>query len=1074
MRLITLYLAFPFILVVFAVVTEGNKNETCVPTPGSKYVFCGQMRKTPKKAREICKRIGGNLASINSDDDQRDVEKAMGSKPNCDKLGGGSRDLVYIGLSDREDDGKWIWENGKPLLKTGFTNWFKQTGFCKQQPNGNCVRGGKIIPDQDYTAIQRCEGISYGRWFDVIGDRAHAFICEITEHSKNDNKAGYDIFSTTEPQTQSRYFQSSGTMSRSYETSVSVRYFNHTKESSIPLYVSPTTSQQTKKSAFQMGADNRRNLETTSVIIDQKPRDAEDRKLNSRPNVASTHDMPVSGRSSPDHISPTTYFSKIDDEKVFEVSYRRILNFDNSKTSIDKRTDATPGSSVKNSKNSVESGNSFESSSTTASTQQTTSFGETNNEVTGVGNRRIIIFDNSKTSIDKKTDATPRSSVQNSKNSVESGNNFESSSTTVSTRQTTSFSETNNEETKQPDNAIQFSTPNVGNTEQAGGDSHVGKSEGSVEDMLECLILSLQTDEMSRDLFSKRCPGSSTRFILNSNPIEIFEETVALPFAKLIMKSNINSPISAKTPGIDMTITPVRQMQRSSDLHVSFTSEESCKTCDSVTVDGSDFYQEDRSAVLVSAILKKNLLKSSGVYDYKYVKEKGKRNSYYNTADFFEESTSVMSVTLFVSNKTKDGDSVSPLSVSTSMVFDIRNDTSEVLFQNQGRQVISANRKCVFYSNAEKAWSDYGCTTIYSNDGGVRCESNHTTIFAVMVSIRSFELPAWLKIFLLFIEIIGIVFLCTTLCVLIWLRRNLRKDRVLTQINLTLSLILLHVSMLIAGQVHRIEGLCVTMTLLSHFFLISSAMWMINEGWVLYKKTCGSALNFDITKLRRWLLLTGWIIPLLYVLICLGIGLGLEIYIDTSKGYQATVERQNQIEKVNKYDRCWLGTETLMVLSSIVPLSLALIVSVYFIVRVSRVIWFMNVHSRDMRPSDAAAKREPLQATLRAVALLLPVLGIPWILAFFVNIPGAEVAFAAIHGVANGLQGVFLFAIYIVTNGEARTTAKRRVSRKSMSSSLSFSFSVSSSALSVKKGKSHKGKSGTYSENHTTETGNDS
>ena len=358
--------------------------------------------------------------------------------------------------------------------------------------------------------------------------------------------------------------------------------------------------------------------------------------------------------------------------------------------------------------------------------------------------------------------------------------------------------------------------------------------------------------------------------------------------------------------------------------------------------------------------------------------------------------------------------------------------------------------ECAFLNRNATEWSTNGCQFETLEDGAIFCNCNHTTTFGVLLAVRSFTIPSPVTTFIIALEIISIIALLLTIVLLTWLKKSIHNDRTIVQINLAISLLLLHLCIVVADLVkdRSRAGFCQTFAVFIQFFTLTTAFWMLNEGIVLYFKTYKNALSFNLKKVFPRLAAVAWGFPIIYVIICASSGLALDVYLDKKPSLDAF---PNQTVNTSDpfFNLCYVGFETGMIYSVVVPLALILVITTAIVVKTSAKINAMNKELAKMRPtgkqlsnkSDKGPSRKKAQYnemnarrkmmkqasnTLRALVLLIPVLGITWFLGFLVNIPGAEVYFVVIFGVINGLQGVFIFYIYCIKNSHFRRVFNRK------------------------------------------------
>jgi len=418
-------------------------------------------------------------------------------------------------------------------------------------------------------------------------------------------------------------------------------------------------------------------------------------------------------------------------------------------------------------------------------------------------------------------------------------------------------------------------------------------------------------------------------------------------------------------------------------------------------------------------------------------------------------NTSVLSFSMFARSRSQAV--LEKINVALESAIDARNDHTAAMFQKYNRIIVPGglNPVCVFVDTSDETklrWSSTGCRVASGTGRDVRCFCNHTTSFGVLFAVRSITVPTGVNMFITAAEVVSTVALALTSSLLLWLRRRLHSDRTWIQINLSISLLLLHFFFLLGTVAIQptTSSLCVAVAVLSHFFTISSAVWMLSEGFVLYMKTCKNAMKFSLERIQRRLIVAGWTIPCLYVGVCAAAGLTLGAYMDESTAY--TQEKSKGFTSgapVAKYDRCWLGFTRKMVYSAIVPLCAIFLTTTAILIRTSLAIKRMTEKALKLRPQNALPKNTRLHSesnalrqarlALNSAITLVPVLGVPWLFAFLVNVPSAEVCFIIIHGILNGFQGLFVCLVYCVKNEKFRQVLQRKW-KETPKSTQTFTF----------------------------------
>ncbi|XP_070577192.1 C-type lectin lectoxin-Lio3-like [Ptychodera flava] len=114
-----------------------------------------------ENAKLACEQDGGQLASITG----RHLQVAIQDHLNKE-LAGTAVKSVWMGLSDRAEEGTYVWEEGPELLEGDFTFW------ASGEPNNNDKRN----PDgQDCGGLWRLRG---WRWDDGYCQVKRPYICQ--------------------------------------------------------------------------------------------------------------------------------------------------------------------------------------------------------------------------------------------------------------------------------------------------------------------------------------------------------------------------------------------------------------------------------------------------------------------------------------------------------------------------------------------------------------------------------------------------------------------------------------------------------------------------------------------------------------------------------------------------------------------------------------------------------------------------------------------------------------------------------------------------------------------------------
>ncbi|XP_029022728.2 CD209 antigen-like protein C [Betta splendens] len=139
---------------------------TCEPDwdlNGGKCYYFSTNYFTWNKSRSDCKRRGADLVQINSEEEQRFLDDKVGEKMIH------IFDLFWIGLTDSEEEGRWLWVDDSPL-NTSLSFWYKT------EPNNLTIEN----PAGEHCASMGVQGgaTDLKSWFDRPCNAPQRRICE--------------------------------------------------------------------------------------------------------------------------------------------------------------------------------------------------------------------------------------------------------------------------------------------------------------------------------------------------------------------------------------------------------------------------------------------------------------------------------------------------------------------------------------------------------------------------------------------------------------------------------------------------------------------------------------------------------------------------------------------------------------------------------------------------------------------------------------------------------------------------------------------------------------------------------
>ncbi|XP_022093474.1 adhesion G protein-coupled receptor L2-like isoform X3 [Acanthaster planci] len=283
-------------------------------------------------------------------------------------------------------------------------------------------------------------------------------------------------------------------------------------------------------------------------------------------------------------------------------------------------------------------------------------------------------------------------------------------------------------------------------------------------------------------------------------------------------------------------------------------------------------------------------------------------------------------------------------------------------------------------------WSSEGCVVAQFNDTHTTCDITHLTSFAVIMRISHDKEP--LPVILDYLTWAGCALSITCLSIMLIIffsQRMYRADRNIIHMNLAISLLLAQLIFVFGIDRTENKGVCKSVGICVHFFLLATFFWMLNEGIFLLSKTTSAK--------TRWLRLPtyftlGWVFPLVIVGVTMAASFG---------SYDTT-------------ERCWLTVQNGGIWAFVAPAATVVLINILVLVQVIRV--FLS-----LRANMNKNKVERIRIALRAILLTLPLLGCTWLIGML-SFNSATLIFAYIFVVMNSLQGVFIFILYCLLNDE--------------------------------------------------------
>uniref|UniRef100_A0AAX7UTQ2 Adhesion G protein-coupled receptor D1 n=1 Tax=Astatotilapia calliptera TaxID=8154 RepID=A0AAX7UTQ2_ASTCA len=357
------------------------------------------------------------------------------------------------------------------------------------------------------------------------------------------------------------------------------------------------------------------------------------------------------------------------------------------------------------------------------------------------------------------------------------------------------------------------------------------------------------------------------------------------------------------------------------------------------------------------------------------------------------------------------------LSVNLSGAPLIKIVLTHVLTKEQQDQVQNQSNKvflyCAFldYSSKEGVWSNKGCVRAHGNMTYSVCLCNHLTNFAILMQVVPLKISTGHKVALSTIGYVGcsisIFCLAITLVTFAVLSSvsTIRNQRYHIHANLSFAILVAEILLLISARFDPGTLPCKVMAVLLHFFFLSAFAWMLVEGLHLYSMVVKVFGSEDSKHFYYYGI--GWGSPFL---ICV-------------------VSMTSALDSYGKVDNCWLSLQNGAIWAFVAPALFVIVVNIGILISVTRIISRISGENYKVHGDANAVK-----LTIKAVAVLLPILGISWIFGVLV-VNTQSLPFLYIFAVFNSLQGFFVFLFHCLLNSEVRAAFKHKTKVWSLTSS---------------------------------------
>ncbi|XP_065536774.1 adhesion G-protein coupled receptor G6 isoform X2 [Lathamus discolor] len=414
----------------------------------------------------------------------------------------------------------------------------------------------------------------------------------------------------------------------------------------------------------------------------------------------------------------------------------------------------------------------------------------------------------------------------------------------------------------------------------------------------------------------------------------------------------------------------------------------------------SDFqidFDKDQTNAIASVVLPPSLLKNLSQDEFEVISRA--QFTFFNKNGLFQDAENPADLTSFVV----------ACSIGNITIQDLQ-DYVKVTIKHTKIQE-DPKPTCVFWdmnkNGGSGGWNPEGCQVdTESNENETVCLCNHLTHFGVLMDLQRTVTqidPQNTKI-LTFITYIGCgisaIFSAATLLTYIAFEKLRRDYPSKILMNLSTALLFLNLIFLLDGWIASfdIDGLCIAVAALLHFFLLATFTWMGLEAVHMYI----ALVKVFNTYIRRYILkfcIIGWGLPALVIAI---------VFASANTSASHVYGKQLYGKDANGQggdDFCWIKNEVVFYVTC------AGYFGIMFLMNVAMFIVVMvQICGRNGKRTNRSLKEEILR-NLRSVVSLTFLLGMTWGFAFFAW--GAlTLPFLYLFSIFNSLQGLFIFVFH--------------------------------------------------------------
>ncbi|KAJ7419161.1 hypothetical protein WISP_55419 [Willisornis vidua] len=413
----------------------------------------------------------------------------------------------------------------------------------------------------------------------------------------------------------------------------------------------------------------------------------------------------------------------------------------------------------------------------------------------------------------------------------------------------------------------------------------------------------------------------------------------------------------------------------------------------------SDFqidFDKDQTSAIASVVLPPSLLKNLSQDEFEVISRA--QFTFFNKNGLFQDAENPANLTSFVV----------ACSIGNLTIQDLEEYVKVTIKHTKIQE--DPKPTCVFWdmnkNDGNGGWNPAGCQVdAESNENETVCLCNHLTHFGVLMDLQrtGTQIDPQNNKVLTFITYIGCgisaIFSAATLLTYIAFEKLRRDYPSKILMNLSTALLFLNLVFLLDGWIASfdIDGLCIAVAALLHFFLLATFTWMGLEAVHMYI----ALVKVFNTYIRRYILkfcIIGWGLPALVITIVLASA-------NTNASQVYGKELYGKDANGQGDDFCWIKNEVVFYVTC------AGYFGIMFLMNIAMFIVVMvQICGRNGKRTNRSLKEEILR-NLRSVVSLTFLLGMTWGFAFFAWGP-LTLAFLYLFSIFNSLQGLFIFVFH--------------------------------------------------------------